>query len=94
MRYSFDYIQEHGAEALTVHSFESGIYLVEATLNEEAGFITDVAGNNLRFNSVSEVKEAFADSNIREYWLVAETAYDEMVGLAEGAKTQLRIPLH
>lgn len=93
MGFNVNDIKQHGAECLTIHSFETGIYLVEATLAQQVGFITDDAGNNLRFSSVNEVKDVFCNSAIGQYWLVAETAFDEMVGLAEGAKTQLRIPL-
>ena len=93
MSFNVNDIKQHGAECLTIHSFEAGIYLVEVTRGQQVGFITDDAGHNQRFSSVNEVKDVFRNSAIGQYWLVAESAFDEMVGLAEGAKTQLRIPL-
>lgn len=94
MRYSLNKIKEHGADVLSVHSFESGIYLVEATINAESGYIKNSEGNNLTFHSVSEAKEAFRDCKITEMWLVEETAYDEMCGSSESHSAPMRVPLH
>ena len=92
MRFSIEQIRHYGASKLVVHSFESGIYLVEAVLHSEHGFVTDNAGANLKFNCVNAVKKAFKGVDIDECWLVGETPYDEMVGCVETNKQQLCIP--
>lgn len=93
MKISIHQIKQSGAQSLIIHSYESGIYLVEAKANGDTGFVTDDSGNYKRFNSVNQVKDEFHGSNIGELWLVEESAYEEMIGLMQQDKTQLRIPL-
>lgn len=93
MKISMQQIKQSGAESLTIHSYESGIYLVEAVLNGNSGFVTDETGSYKRFSSVTQVKDEFQGTAIKELWLVEESAYEEMIGLMQQEKTQLRIPL-
>lgn len=93
MRHSLHAVQAQGADEIAVHSFESGIYLVEATVNGDTGYITNGNGENAKFNSVQEVKEAFKHSKIPTKYLVEETAYDEMCGSSESHNAPMRIPL-
>ena len=93
MRYSLNNVRASGAKELLVHSFESGIYLVEADMGEDHGYITDFEGKNLMFHSVQEVREALRDVNA-PMWLVEETAYDEMCGSSESHNAPMKIPLN
>lgn len=93
MKISVQQIKQTGAQSLTIHSYESGIYLVEAESNGNTGFVTDDNGNYKRFNSVNQVKDEFHGSAIEQLWLVEESAYEEMIGLMQQDKTQLRIAL-
>ena len=92
MRYLFANIQSSGAEELLVHSFESGIYLVEANMGNDSGYVTNSAGDNLLFHSIKEAKEAFSGVDA-PMWLVEETAYDEMCGSSEYHDAPMKIPL-
>ena len=92
MRYSLKSIRANGAKELSIHSFESGIYLVEAEVGSDIGYVTDSNGKNLAFHSVSDVKTTFKDVN-SPLWLVEETAYDEMCGSAESHNAPMKVPV-
>ena len=93
MKFTVDNVRQFGADSLTIHSFESGIYLVEVTRGEATGYLADTKDELLRFNSVNAIKDEFRDFPVEELWLVEETAYEEMIGLMPQEKTKLRLPL-
>lgn len=93
MRHSLRSIQKNGADELSIHSFESGIYLVEANVNDDCGYVTDARGDNLKFHSVIEATETFESAPVSSIWLVEETAYDEMCGSFESHNAPMKVPL-
>lgn len=92
MRHSLLSVQQQGAAELLVHSFESGIYLVEANVNKDLGYVTDAQGHNLCFRSISEVKHSFAGVHA-PLWLIHESAYDEMCGAFAQHSVPMRVLL-
>ena len=93
MAHSLRSIQQYGADELSIHSFESGIYLVEANVNSDIGYVTDDSGEHLRFHSVQEATETFKKATVPSIWLIEETAYDEMCGSNECHTAPMKVPL-
>lgn len=93
MKYKVEDVLVKGAESLTVHSYEAGIYLVEVDIAGVPGFVVDDDERFLRFNSPNAVKETFSHATVDKAWLVEETAYEEMIGLPLQGGGQLRIPM-
>ena len=93
MRYSLKTIKAGGAKELSIHSFESGIYLVEAAVGSNMGYVTDSKGKTISFHSIRDVKTTFEGVN-SPLWLIQETAYDEMCGSTESPSAAMRMPIH
>ena len=93
MGHSLRSIQRNGVQELSIHSFESGIYLVEAIVDSDSGYVTDAKGENVTFHSVREATDVFRDAPVESIWLVEETAYDEMCGSAECHTAPMKVPL-
>ena len=73
---------------LNIHSYESGIYLVEVDCEESHGFIYNENNEHLRkFANVNEVKDTFNECRIKQAFLVQESAYDEMCGTSNDLTT-------
>jgi len=78
---------------LRILSFEMNIYLVEVELADFCGLVRDAKDNPMRFSSVTEVKNAFAECRVSEAELVHESPYDEMIGNPPRAKNQMVLPI-
>ncbi len=85
--------QDVRIDALTVHSYEMGLYLVEADFDGRKGFIVNDENQPQRFHSVEQVKQALTNCTVRQAWLVHQSAYDEMCGGPEKTDNTLKLPL-
>jgi len=85
--------QDVRIDELTVHSYEMGLYLVEADFDGRKGFIVNDENQPQRFHSVEQVKQAFTNCTIRQAWLVHQSAYDEMCGGPEKTDNTLKLPI-
>lgn len=79
---------------LVVHSFEMGVYLVEADYDGRRAFLVDDANKPQRFNSVEQVKQALDRCTIYQAYLVHQSAYDEMCGGPDKVDNTLKVPLY
>ena len=93
MAHSLRAIQRHGADELSIHSFESGIYLVEASVDSDSGYVTNDRGEHVKFHSVQEATDTFKNAPVNSIWLVEETAYDEMCGSTECHTAPMKVPV-
>jgi hypothetical protein len=86
--------QDVRIDEVTIHSFEMGIYLVEADFDGRKGFL--VADNNRpqQFQSIEAVKLALNECLVRQAFLVHQSAYDEMCGGPEKVDNTLRLAIH
>lgn len=80
-------------KTLTINSYEMGIYLVEADLDDDNGIVVDGDGHPVKFHSVEEVKNSFDNCRIDKAVLVHESAYDEMCGGPEKGENRLEVPV-
>lgn len=85
--------QDVRIDELTVHSYEMGLYLVEADFDGRKGFIVNDDNQPQRFHSVEQVKQSLSGCNVRQAWLVHQSAYDEMCGGPEKTDNTLKLPL-
>ncbi len=86
--------QDVRIDEITIHSFEMGLYLVEAVFDSRKGFIVDDNNRPQKFHSVDEVKQALTECVVRQAFLVHQSAYDEMCGGPEKVNNTLSIALH
>ncbi len=86
--------QDVRIDELTIHSYEMGVYLVEADFDGRKGFIINEDNQPQRFHSVEQVKRALSDCTVRKAWLVHQSAYDEMCGGPEKIDNTLRLAVH
>lgn len=93
------YIQPHEIARLPadvtvlVRSHGYFLYTLEFETSEKR-LIYSLDGQKVhRFMNLMDVKEVLVSFPIREAWLVHESAYDEMVGQADGGENQLRVRL-
>ena len=78
---------------LVVHSFEMGLYLVEADYDGRRAFLVDDDDKPQRFSSIEHVKHALDRCTIYQAYLVHQSAYDEMCGGPEKVDNTLRVEL-
>ncbi|KMT66640.1 DUF6482 family protein [Catenovulum maritimum] len=98
MQHALKSLTLNGADSISVHSFESGIYLLEAMRidssgNENSGYVIGNSGHILKCKSLTQVKSILTKIDCNNIWLEAETAYDEMCGLAEKPDTHMKIKI-
>ncbi|KKO45265.1 Na(+)-translocating NADH-quinone reductase subunit B [Arsukibacterium ikkense] len=86
--------QDVRIDEITIHSFEMGVYLVEALFDSRKGFIVDDKDRPQQFHSVEEVKQALTECMVRQAFLVHQSAYDEMCGGPEKVDNTLRLAVH
>ena len=79
---------------LIVHSYEMGVYLVEADYDGRKAFLMNEDNKPERFNSVEQVMQALDRCTIYKAYLVHQSAYDEMCGGPEKVDNTLKVPLH
>lgn len=85
--------QDVRIDELTVHSYEMGLYLVEADFDGRKGFIVNDDNQPQRFHSVEQVKQSLSDCTVHSAWLVHQSAYDEMCGGPEKTDNTLKLPI-
>ena len=85
--------QDVRIDELTIHSYEMGLYLVEADFDGRKGFIIDEQNQPQHFHSVEQVKKSLSDCTIKKAWLVHQSAYDEMCGGPEKVDNTLKLAL-
>ena len=85
--------QDVRIDELVVHSYEMGVYLVEADYDGRRGFLVNDDNHPQRFQSVEQVKQSLSDCTVRQAWLVHQSAYDEMFGGPEKTDNTLKVPL-
>lgn len=78
---------------LIVHSYEMGVYLVEADYDGRKAFLVDETNKPHQFHSIDEVKQALDRCTIYKAYLVHQSAYDEMCGGPEKVDNTLKVPL-
>ncbi|XOV80496.1 MAG: DUF6482 family protein [Aestuariibacter sp.] len=81
-------------EKLSILSFEMNIYLVTVLTKDFQGLIKNPDGNPQRFRSVQQVKEEFAECNVKFAELIHESPYDEMIGNPAKANDQMVLPIN
>ncbi len=67
---------------LNIESHEGGIYIAYFETHGQKEFVKNNKDSPLRFNSVTQVKDHFVDSDFDNVWLHHSSAYDEMIGLS------------
>jgi len=85
--------QDVRIDELTVHSYEMGLYLVEADFDDRKGFIVNDDNLPQHFHSVEQVKQSLSSCTVRQAWLVHQSAYDEMCGGPEKTDNTLKLPI-
>lgn len=85
--------QDVRIDELVVHSYEMGLYLVEADYDGRRGFLVNDENHPHRFQSVEQVKQSLSSCTVHQAWLVHQSAYDEMCGGPEKADNTLLVPL-
>ena len=85
--------QDVRIDELTIHSYEMGVYLVEADYDGRKAFLMNEDNKPQRFNSVEQVMQTLDRCTIYKSYLVHQSAYDEMCGGAEKVDNTLKVPL-
>jgi hypothetical protein len=94
------YLQDlatHGAagqiDALALISLEGGIYLLDIYLQGQRHRLIDERGAVWHLRSVEHARDLLREVPELPFHLVQQSPYDEMCGLAEGAREPLRVPI-
>ena len=88
------HIDNGQGEAMIISYADSNHYL--AGLEDFKGLfhgLKNKQGHLLTFNSISEAEHALAAIGLKTATVQLQTAYDEMVGLAESAATRYQVNL-
>ena len=79
--------------ALDLISLEGGIYVLEALLDGRRHSLRDAGGRVWHLRSVEHARDLLKELPELPFFLVQQSAYDEMCGLAEGRREPLRVPI-
>src|SRR5690606_375393 len=79
-------------DEVTIHSYEMGVYLVEADYDGRKAFLMNEDNKPQRFNSVEQVMQALDRCTLCNSYLVHQSAYEEMCGGAGQVDNTLKVP--
>ncbi|GGD71480.1 DUF6482 family protein [Lacimicrobium alkaliphilum] len=80
-------------EKVWVLSFEMSVYLVKISVDGKHGLVYDNHGKAMKFTSLGQIRDVFADFVIVQAELVHQSAYGEMIGAAEEPDNTMRLPI-
>jgi hypothetical protein len=80
-------------DALELISLEGGIYLLDIYLQGQRHRLIDERGAVWHLRSVEHTRDLLREVPELPFHLVQQSPYDEMCGLAEGAREPLRVPI-
>lgn len=80
-------------DALELLSLEGGIYLLDIYLQGQRHSLIDDRGEVWHLRSVEHARDLLRELPELPFHLVQQSPYDEMCGLAEGARETLRVPI-
>lgn len=80
-------------DSLDLISLEGGIYVLEAHMDGRPHSLVDPQGRVCHLRSVEHARDLLQDVPLLPFHLVHQSPYDEMCGLAEGAREPLRVPI-
>ena len=80
-------------DRLEVQSFEMNVYILKLTIGEKTGIVFDKDKDRpKRFNNAAEIREAFANRNVKEAVMTYDSPYEEMVGEPEKVDSEMSMP--
>ncbi|AHY41713.1 DUF6482 family protein [Stutzerimonas decontaminans] len=80
-------------DALELISLEGGIYLLDIYLQGQRHSLIDERGAVWHLRSVEHARDLLRELPELPFYLVQQSPYDEMCGLAEGVREPLRVPI-
>ena len=86
-------VQAQRVDALDLVSIEGGFYLLSVRSRGETHLLRDECSKVVHLRSVEHARELLSEMPAIPFFLVHNSAYDEMCGLADGVREPLRVPI-
>ncbi|WP_100658480.1 DUF6482 family protein [Alteromonas flava] len=93
MKFPFNALSNYPViDLLEVHSFEMNVYLVQLNVGSNSGMVYDDKDKPMRFYSTQQIRELFAEFDVKQAIMVHDTPYDEMIGNPPKASEKMALP--
>lgn len=88
-----DDVQAQRVDALDLLSVEGGFYLLSVRFGGQTPLLRDERSKVIHLRSVEHARDLLSELPPIPFFLVHNSAYDEMCGLAGGVREPLRVPI-
>jgi hypothetical protein len=86
-------VQAQRVDALDLVSIEGGFYLLSVRSRGETHLLRDASSKVIHLRSVEHARDLLSEMPPVPFYLVHQSAYDEMCGLSGGVREPLRVPI-
>lgn len=86
-------VQASRVESLDLVSLEGGFYLLSIQHRGRSQLLRDEHGAAVRLRSVEHARQMLSEISDVPFFLLHDSAHDEMCGLADGKREPLRVPI-